>query len=324
MAELTADDLTRMESLCPGGITRDAELATISQWRIGGRARMIARPSSASQVAALRQFFWERQLPHVVIGETSNLLFADEGLEVPCLQIGVAMSNLRIAGPEVEVQAGIWVPALARRLMLAGLGGAEHICGIPGTLGGLVCMNGGSQRKGIGQSVVWVESVSHKGRIIRRAAAECGFDYRTSAYQTNDEVITTVNLGFTPVEPATIRAEMRAILADRRRKFPRKQPNCGSVFKSNPDAYAEIGTPGAVIERFGFKGMREGGALVSPLHANFIVNTGNAKAADVLTLITRIGDTVENETGHRLEPEVRFVAPDGTILSADHALEHNS
>ena len=201
--------------------------------------------------------------------------------------------------------------------MQAALTGAEHTCGIPGTLGGLVCMNGGSQRKGIGSNVLRVESVDANGRLVERTAEECDFAYRQSVYQNNDEVITTVDLQFESGDRGLIRHEMLEILSSRRSKFPRKQPNCGSVFKSNPAMYAEIGPPGSVIEQVGLKGKRVGGALVSPGHANFIVNTGFATARDVLTLTRAISDSVAENKGFRMEAEVYFVSPLGAIMLAD-------
>ncbi len=315
---LVTDAIARdLQRLCPDGIARNVSLARISRWRIGGRADLILWPASTRQIAALRQYFHCHSLPHVVIGATSNLLFADEGLRVPCIQIGGRMSCVRIYGNTVEVEAGAWVPGFARCIMLAGLTGAEHICGIPGTLGGLICMNGGSQRKGIGSNLIEAVSIDATGTVIRRRAANCGFAYRQSIYQDNTEIITAARLHFDRAEDrSTVRRTMLAILAERRHKFPRKLPNCGSVFKSNPAMYESIGPPGAVIEQLGFKGRRIGGALVSPLHANFIVNVGDARAEDVLTLIAEIVDTVFRATGHRMEAEVRYITPSGDIHAA--------
>lgn len=317
MARLTKADIAELEALCPCGIVQNVDLSAISQWRIGGRADLIVRPSSTGEVVKLMHWFSARGIQPVVIGLTSNLLFDDAGLHVPCLQIGKDMAQVDVDGSTVQAQAGAWVPGLARKLMQAGLGGTEHICGIPGTLGGLICMNGGSQRKGIGESVLAVESVDAHGQIRYRTAEECGFAYRQSIFQTNGEIITGATLKLTPRQRKEMLAEMRVILADRRRKFPRKEPNCGSVFKSNPAMYAEIGPPGVAIERLGLKGLRFGGALVSPLHANFILNTGSATARDVQTLIVHIRNAVEEATGYRMVTEAYFVRANGTIEPAD-------
>lgn len=317
MGRLTQQSLSELEGLCPGGIELNVSLASISQWGIGGTADVVIRPSTSQQLADLRSWFYHQDIHHLTIGSTSNLLFSDDGLRAPCIQLGNHLSSVTIDKNTVHAQAGVWVPSLARQLMLSGLTGAEHICGIPGTLGGLVCMNGGSQRKGIGSNVVSVESVGVTGDVVHRTASDCHFAYRSSVYQTNNEVITSVTLAFDDGQPAHIRQEMLAILADRSRKFPRKLPNCGSVFKSNPAMYAEVGAPGTVIEKLGFKGYRIGDAFVSPMHANFIVHNGHGMAKDVLALISEISEKVLLETGYQMEVEVIYVTPNGDFLPAD-------
>lgn len=316
MDSLTDADIEELSALCSGGLVRNADLSSISRWRIGGLADLILRPCSSEEVSSLVQWFKRRSIKPVVIGLTTNLLFDDAGLRTPCIQIAHQMGKIDIVGHQVKAQAGVWVPGLARRMMRNGLSGAEHICGIPGTLGGLICMNGGSQRKGIGDNTILVESVDESGRLRTRPAEECDFRYRHSIFQSNCEIVTGATLSYTNRDPASIRAEMRAILSDRRQKFPRKQPNCGSVFKSNPEMYTEIGPPGAAIEKLGFKGRRIGKAIVSPKHANFIVNEGGAKAADVLGLIRAIRTGVEAKTGYVMDVEVYFVSPTGEMHPA--------
>ncbi|MEQ6888254.1 UDP-N-acetylmuramate dehydrogenase [Halomonas sp. CS7] len=309
-------NISQLESLCPSGFERNTSLAAISKWRIGGDADILLRPQSVEELAKLRSWFHQNSIPHLIIGSTSNLLFDDEGLRVPCIQIGERMSGIHIAADKVYAQAGAWVPKFSRRLMNSGLTGGEHVCGIPGTIGGLVYMNGGSQRRSIGSNIVSVESVDSKGDIITREVDECEFSYRNSVYQRTEEVITSALFDFNIGERHSIRKNMLSILAERKRKFPRGQPNCGSVFKSDPDMYADIGPPGKVIELFGLKGKRVGKACVSSQHANFIVNEGGAKSADVLNLIKEISNCVVRESGYRLESEVLYVDPVGKLMPA--------
>lgn len=314
MERLNASDIISLKHLCPGGVEQNVSLARISQWGIGGLADIVIRPSNTSELAKLRAWFNDHCIQHIVIGATSNLLFSDKGLRIPCIQVGSRMAGIQVHNNSVHVKSGTWVPALARFLQVSSLTGGEHICGIPGTLGGLICMNGGSQRKGIGNSVEYVKSVDAKGNVIIRNANDCKFAYRQSVYQQVNEVISEATLFFTPGDRSHIRREMLKILAERNRKFPRKQPNCGSVFKSNPAMYAEVGPPGAVIERLGFKGKRYGGAQVSPCHANFIVNNGGATARDVLDLILDITKSVKERTGYYMEAEVMCLDEEGDSI----------
>ncbi|WP_253451572.1 UDP-N-acetylmuramate dehydrogenase [Halomonas sp. Y3] len=313
--------VNEMEKLCPGGVHINVNLANLSRWRIGGTADCILRPASTEQLATTIRYFNDYDVPYVVIGATSNLLFADEGLQVPCIQIGSSLSKLSIREDTVYAQAGVWVPGLARRIMQAGLTGAEHICGIPGTLGGLVYMNGGSQRKGIGSVVASIESVDARGNIHYRNTEQCEFSYRSSVYQNNTEVVTKVKLVLSPGDKARVRKNMLNILASRNKKFPRKLPSCGSVFKSNPTLYAAIGPPGAVIERMGFKGVRCGGAVVSSEHANFIVNSGGARASDVLSLVKKIQASLAESFGCKLEAEAIYVSPAGELVTLDEKIQ---
>ncbi|ABM61539.1 UDP-N-acetylmuramate dehydrogenase [Halorhodospira halophila] len=309
--------ISSLSRLCPGGVHRNVSLAQFSRWKIGGIADLVVEPGSLEELSALRAFISREGLANVVIGETSNLLFADEGLRAICIRIGSRLANVQVDGDELVADAGIWVPCFARRVMQAGLTGAEHICGIPGTLGGLICMNGGSQGNNIGTAVLAVTAVNKDGVALTLSQKECGFAYRRSVFQEQDLVISKARLRFLQIEEKrVVRRQMSALLHDRNCKFPRKKPNCGSVFKSNPAMYAEFGPPGAVIERMGFKGYRIGDAVVSTQHANFFVNEGSARAADMLRLIREVREAVYAESGHQMEAEVRFVTQEGSIVSA--------
>ncbi|MGM0569519.1 UDP-N-acetylmuramate dehydrogenase [Marinobacter sp.] len=306
-----------LNSLVPGGVHRNISLARVSRWRVGGTAPLVVAPGSVSELQRVMTYVSRHGLPYVVLGSSTNLLFADEGLEVLAIHIGARLGGFRIEGARVWSEAGIWVPAFARRLARAGLSGAEHTCGIPGTLGGLVCMNGGSQRKGIGDHVIDVTSVTAGGERRVRTREECGFRYRQSVFQGLGEIIVGARFRFSAADsPVLVRREMLAILGQRRRKFPRKMPNCGSVFVSNPAMYAQYGPPGAVIEQCGLKGMRVGGAMISPLHANFIVNHEAARATDILSLIGLARRIVRERTGYTMAAEVCYVSPAGEIVPA--------
>ncbi|MBN1958085.1 MAG: UDP-N-acetylmuramate dehydrogenase [Desulfuromonadales bacterium] len=291
-------------------------LSRHSSWKIGGPADLFVEPETVEQVIALKRLVRDYALPLVVIGEGSNLLFCDAGVRGVVMKIGHKMAQIEISGDIIRAQAGVWVPGLARKAMQAGLGGLEHCIGIPGTLGGLVLMNGGSQRRGIGENIQQVTLIDRNGRQRNLSQEECAFGYRHSALQGNDSVVVGAELRCPRKARSLIRGEMLADLRERRRKFPRKLPNCGSVFLSTAAMHQTVGPPGKIIEAVGLKGASMGQAEVSSLHANFIINRGGAKAVDVLRLIQYIRTQVQSQVGFTLACEVRFVDSHGKIAPA--------
>ncbi|MGW8313219.1 MAG: UDP-N-acetylmuramate dehydrogenase [Desulfuromonadales bacterium] len=294
----------------------DESLAAHNSWQIGGQADLLVEPATVDHVATVVAFARRHELPLLVIGQGTNLLFDDNGFRGVVLKLGQNFSRIDIEGNRITAEAGAWVPGLARRAMQAGLAGLEHTIGIPGTLGGLVLMNGGSQRKGIGENVrrVWV--IDRTGRQHVLSGEQCRFSYRHSALQGTSYVVVKAELVCPRGERKLIRHAMLEDLRERRRKFPRKLPNCGSVFLSTSEMHASVGPPGRIIEEAGLKGTRIGQAEVSPQHANFIVNRGGATSKDVLSLIAHIRKVVFDRIGFDLCCEVRYVDSGGEIMPA--------
>lgn len=280
---------------------------------------MLVEPRSPQEAAGVMKALSGRPEPLFIMGDASNVLFDTAGFDGVVLRIGRAMSAMRIDGTRVYAESGIWVPHFAHRVGRAGLSGAEHTVGIPGTLGGLVLMNGGSQRKGIGLNVERVRYADEFGTIRWLTQEECGFAYRHSALQNMRAAVLAAEFCFTPEDPLVIIRDMIEIMSSRRSKFPKNVPNCGSTFLSDPKMYASVGPPGKVIEKAGLKGLRRGGAQVSPLHANFIVNNGDASSDDVLWLIGYIYRVVAEKTGYAMPCEVRFVSSSGVVRPAHEA-----
>jgi UDP-N-acetylmuramate dehydrogenase len=297
----------------------NAPLAAHSTWHIGGPADLLVEPASIGEVCAVVQYARAHGLALLVIGQGSNLLFDDAGLRGIVLKIGTRLASLEVSGRRISAEAGVWVPRLARAAQRAGLAGLEHIIGIPGTVGGLVVMNGGSRRQGIGDNVrrVWV--VDREGNPGMLSREECHFGYRSSALQGSGALVVRVELEGLPGDAREIRHEMLADLRERRGKFPRKEPNCGSVFLSTAAMHASVGPPGKIIEEAGLKGTVVGAAEISRRHANFIVNKGGATSRDVLDLIAHIRRVVLERIGFELHCEVRYVDPRGGVFPADRA-----
>jgi UDP-N-acetylmuramate dehydrogenase len=296
-------------------------LANYSTWRIGGNADVICEPRSTDEVGMAIKVASRLNIPWIVIGDGSNLLFSDDGLRGMAIRIGDKLSSVAMDDDLVYAHAGIWVPYLALYAGRQGLSGLEHTAGIPGRLGGLICMNGGSQRQCIGELVRRVDFVDHTGERGVYYSSECNFRYRHSRFQEEtDKIIVGAEMRMTHASWVAIRRVMKEILSSRNKKFPRKLPNCGSVFKSDPDHYASLGPPGRILEECGFKGEIEGGAQVSNIHANFIVNNGGAKAMDVLRLIKRITAGVTLKKDVVLITEVKYVSEKGVIMPASDAV----
>ena len=313
--------LRQLAAEISGSAHFNAVLAEHNSWQIGGPADLLIEADSPQQVATVVRFARTKQIPLVVIGQGTNLLFDDAGVRGIVLKIGAQMAQITIDGQQIIAEGGAWVPQLARLSMRAGLSGLEHCIGIPGTVGGLVIMNGGSQRKGIGENVkkVWIVTAAGEEQVLSQA--DCAFAYRKSALQGTGSVVVKAELECPTGEMNAIRREMVKDLRERRQKFPRKQPNCGSVFLSTTDMHASVGPPGKIIEEAGLKGMRIGAAEISRQHANFIVNLGGASSSDVLALIKKIRETIRTTIGFELDCEVRYVSPAGQIYPAHKQAE---
>ncbi len=315
------ETLQSLSSLDVGEVLFDEPLRDHCSWCIGGPAAVLVEPHSTEQAVAAVQFLRAKRVPMLVIGQGTNLLFDDAGLRGVVLKLGAKLSSIEIKNNRILAEAGVWVPRLARSAAQAGLAGLEHAIGIPGTLGGLVLMNGGSHRKGIGENVrrVWV--VDNDGRQAVLSREDCNFSYRHSALQGRGMVVLRAELECEKGDPRQIRREMLCDLRERRQKFPRKEPNCGSVFLSTAEMHASVGPPGKIIEEAGLKGFRIGSAEVSPRHANFIVNRGGATSAEVLAVVAHVREVVLQRIGFDMRCEVRYVSPEGKIMPADRKVE---
>lgn len=307
-----------------GNVGQNQALSELSNWKIGGRIRYVVRPQNINQLRSLLHALKETRFPYLVIGRGSNILFTDEDVEAVLIILEGEFCDIEIC-PEngnVIVGAAVWMPRLVRKIGSAGLGGAEHLIGIPGSVGGVTAMNGGSNRRSISENISEITSIDLDGNIIRRSVGECEFSYRASCYQSNREIILNVSLSFMPgLRPLDIKKEMRLILKSRRNKFPLGLPNCGSVFMADPLKYTDVGPPGKILDELGMKGMKVGGASISATHANFIVNNGGAKAKDVLELVRLAKSSILSRyPDYKLYSEIKYCNSSAELVSL-HCVE---
>jgi UDP-N-acetylmuramate dehydrogenase len=296
MATETAD--------APSGLRRAVGLAGFTTWKVGGPAEWFAEPGGEDELIALAAWAHRQGLPFRCIGAGSNLLIADGGLE------GLTLCNRRLQGSRldgaegwVEAVAGEPIPTLARKAARAGLSGLEWAVGIPGTVGGAAVMNAGAQG---GCTAEWLESVlvidpARPQEPFRLQGADLDFAYRHSRLQQEPLLVLSARFRLRAgQDPAEITARTSANLHSRTSSQPYQQPSCGSVFR-NPEPQKA----GRLIEALGLKGLSIGGAQVSPVHANFIVNTGGALAHEIDALIRQVQERVWQAHAIALHPEVK-------------------
>lgn len=292
-----------LESLLPGQVSFDVPMARHTSLRVGGPADALATPADRAALAALLEACAQHALDTVILGAGFNTLVSDAGIDGVVIKLGRFRRLERRGDDTVYAEAGVTHASLTRFCVDRGLSGLEFGAGIPGVVGGWLAMNAGIGTREMADVVREIEVLSPGKReceSIPRSALE--FRYRALCNLEPGAVIVAAVFAVSDAEPPDVRREVDRLLALRAGTQPLSVPSCGSVFK-NPDGdYA-----GRLIERAGLKGLREGGALVSPLHANFIATEAGATAADVLRLMERIRNTVLEQTGVLLEPEVKLV-----------------
>lgn len=269
-------------------------------FRIGGPAAVFAEPECEAQLAGLCRFLRERGLRPTVIGNGSNLLVRDEGIPGVVLRIGEKFSALRAEGTTVYAAAGVSLARLAVFAREHGLAGLEFAHGIPGTLGGAILMNAGAYGGEMKDVVETVRYINEFGDA--EETADPGFSYRRSRFSESDDIIVGAKIRLREDDPAAIQARMAELRAKRSASQPLELPSAGSTFKRPAGGYAA-----ALIEQAGLKGRSVGGAQVSEKHSGFIVNTGGATCADVLTLMEQVRAAVFEASGICLEPEVKLL-----------------
>jgi UDP-N-acetylmuramate dehydrogenase len=299
------------------GEVRESEpLSRYSTYRIGGPATVVL-PSSAEDVATAVRMAHEAGVPWFALGLGSNILLPDEGLDALVIRLGKGLDRLDRNGDRWVLGAGLPAPLAARKTAAAGYAGLHIFVGVPGTVGGGVYMNAGCHGGDWSEVVQSVTVVDQAGRDSVVARTEIPFTYRRSGLDHRVVVETAVRLR--PEEQPRLGEQIAEMFEWRQRGTPFNQPCCGSVFKNpeGPSWKREDGprTAGQLIEAAGLKGARVGGAEVSPMHANYIVNTGGATAAHVRGLIREVQRQVENEFGARLEPEVKLIGVRGEYLN---------
>ena len=278
-----------------GDVRRDEPLARHTTFGVGGRAAYYAMPDTAAGIAGMIAVCRARSVPYIIIGGGSNVLFPDSGY--PGVVITTArLDAVQVSPPYVDAGAGVPLPRLITQLNSRGNHALDFLAGIPGTVGGAIAMDAGIPARTIAAAIVWVEAVNN-GQIVRFDRAAAGFTYRTSRFRT----------ARLPIVAARLRVDgpaydAAAIIARRAATQPVSRPSAGCVFKNPPTAAA-----GQLIDNAGLKGLRVGMAMVSEKHANFIVNLGGARSADIRKLIDIVREKVYKSFRILLELEIEVI-----------------
>jgi len=291
----------QLAEITTGTVQTHKPLAPYTSYQIGGPTALWVAPKTEAEVGRILDFAHSNKVPLFVLGHGSNVLVSDAGWQGITLHIGDNISGWRFNDLQAQVLAGSRLADFIRAAVTRGLAGMEQLAGIPGSIGGALRMNAGAFGREIEAVTVAVRGFYLDGQPFQARRRQIDFGYRR-ALQLEKVAITSARLRLHIADAAMLQARMQEILAMRGRRQPLDYPSCGSVFKRPTGYYA-----GALIEQAGLKGVRIGGAMVSPKHAGFILNTGQAAAADVYALIRLIESRVYERFGVRLEREVKLV-----------------
>jgi len=292
-------DLKIITDNLDGSVLVGEPLSNHTTYKVGGKADCLACPDSSEGAAWVFEYARNESIPLTILGAGSNVIAPDNGIRGIVLKLQNLSAGMSFpGGGTIVVDAGVTLIDLARAAADRGLEGFEPIAGIPGTVGGAVFMNAGTKDGDTASLLEEVEVLTGGGKKRAFSPGELSFGYRTSAFQKTDWLILRAIFRLEEGNPDTIREGIDSIFVERQEKFPLDEPNAGSVFKRPPGDYA-----GRLIEESGCKGLTVGGASVSPRHANFIVNNGNATAADIVELISMMRRRVYEKFNVYLELE---------------------
>ena len=271
-------------------------------FRVGGPADIFLTPS-AEELPAVLSVCREEQVPVTVIGNGSNLLVGDQGIRGVVICIGFGMRGIRVDGEKIFLEAGVTLAAVAQQAAKAGLTGLEFASGIPGTFGGAVVMNAGAYGGEMKDVIVSVRVISEDGEILTLSKEELDLSYRHSVIPERGYLVIDGELLLTrEKDPDQITERMEELKKKRIEKQPLEYPSAGSTFK-RPEGYFA----GKLIMDAGLRGFSVGGAAVSEKHCGFVINKGNATAADICALMDEVTRIVKEKYAVTLEPEVKKV-----------------
>lgn len=284
----------------PGRVKCDESMNRHTTFRVGGAADYFVIPRTKEEVRDVISRCRSEEIPYYMIGNGSNLLVGDKGYRGVIIQIYKEMSKIMVDGTRITVQAGALLSRIAAEALDHELTGFEFAAGIPGTLGGACMMNAGAYGGEMKDVLSEVLVLTPEGEFLTLKAEELELGYRTSIIARKGYVVLEAVITLEKGEKKSIRERMEELREKRVTKQPLEYPSAGSTFK-RPEGYFA----GKLIEDTGLRGFQVGGAQVSEKHCGFVINRGDATAADIVELMRQVSERVEERFGVRLEPEVR-------------------
>jgi len=312
---LDQDSRNRLKSLFGSCVGFDEPMSRHTYFRVGGPAEAFIVPENIEQLAKIISWSRDNGIPHIVIGNGSNLLVKDNGIPGIVILLTKCLNKIVFSGKETEpflvtAMAGVSTQALCRFAIREGLSGMNFAIGIPGTVGGAIMMNAGTSYGSVSDILDSVNVMISSGAMLKIPKEEMAFSYRKLSWNINltdeyegEPIIIDGCFRLCRSDPALLKKEAGRILKKRRENQPAEMPSAGSFFKNPPAGK----TAGQFIDMAGLKGIRVGGAEISAKHANFIVNTGGASASDILELMQLTQKKVFDKFNINLEPEVKIV-----------------
>lgn len=294
--------LTELQNVMGGsGIFMEEPMKKHTTFRVGGPADVLVQPDETA-LAAILALCRQYHVSYSFIGNGSNLLVGDKGIRGVVIEMTDPMGNIEVDGTKITAQAGAMLSKIANTAASNGLGGMEFAAGIPGSVGGAVVMNAGAYGREMKDIIEKVYVLDENGAQLELDRDALDLGYRHSCIPDKKYIVTKVVLELVPRNEAEIRSEMKELNEKRAEKQPLQYPSAGSTFK-RPEGYFA----GKLIMDAGLRGYQVGGAQVSEKHCGFVINKGDATAADICQLMRDVSDKVQAQFGVVLEPEVKMI-----------------
>ena len=282
-------------------VLQNEPMSKHTTFRIGGNADVFVTPNTTESLESIISYVTNNNILDYIIGNGSNLLVKDNGFRGVIIQLYKKFANIAVNDNVITAQAGALLSTVAKTALNNSLTGMECLSGIPGTIGGAVCMNAGAYG-GEMKDIVVKTKVIHNGKIETISNNDSDFGYRKSKIMSENMIVVETVLSLEKGNKEEIQSKMCDLLTQRNSKQPVELPSAGSTFK-RPEGYFAA----KLIDDSGLRGYSVGKAQVSPKHCGFVVNNGGATAKDVLTLMHNVSSVVEDNFGVKLEPEVRII-----------------